>query len=561
MTTNIDFLNQLNDSQRKAVEYCDGPSLVIAGAGSGKTRVLTYKIAYLVANGLNAWNILALTFTNKAADEMKQRIAQLIGEDTARYLHMGTFHSIFSKILRIEAENIGYNANFTIYDNLLVDGAQEGGQILCNVPQSGFTYESLLDGNLNTYFQSLDRGEELNRSSVYLEFDLRRDDISSLNFEFYGIANGYRNPNAIDVYVSKDASEDSWKRLIGFTEGFDTNKPNAHYVSPDIDLKDTYQYIRLYPTSSPTSSFNFNLAEIQFHPTTPNTEKSQYYYVTGLKEAADKLKDIIDRVQEKVDNGLAIDLSDTTAINEATAAVKALVINPAEYKTMAESASSTLTNPYNIGKNIGQYPESAAAALKAVLEQTNAMVNYDKPEREAFDNATKQLSEALKTFEESRNGVNTNMWYTIHYPNEDYYEYRGWTMPSWWSEINPLWGQYLIPGLRTEDAGMILSEGDVAMGDKVYFFNKDEADSEPDAAQWRFVEIEKGKYALQNRRSGLFIYSGTENNSSSMQLTPSTVRVEMVGNGQCALYIVHQRQQSHRSCFSCIQTGNGAADY
>ena len=133
-----------------------------------------------------------------------------------------------------------------------------------------------MDGNLNTYFQSLDRGEELNRSSVYLEFDLRRDDISSLNFEFYGIANGYRNPNAIDVYVSKDASEDSWKRLIGFTEGFDTNKPNAHYVSPDIDLKDTYQYIRLYPTSSPTSSFNFNLAEIQFHPTTPNTEKSQY---------------------------------------------------------------------------------------------------------------------------------------------------------------------------------------------------------------------------------------------------------------------------------------------
>ncbi|MGN1375642.1 MAG: ATP-dependent helicase [Prevotella sp.] len=116
MTTDIDFLNQLNDSQRKAVEYCDGPSLVIAGAGSGKTRVLTYKIAYLVANGMKAWNILALTFTNKAADEMKQRIAQLIGEDTARYLNMGTFHSIFSRILRVEAEHIGYNPNFTIYD-------------------------------------------------------------------------------------------------------------------------------------------------------------------------------------------------------------------------------------------------------------------------------------------------------------------------------------------------------------------------------------------------------------------------------------------------------------
>lgn len=116
MTAETDFLKQLNDSQRKAVEYCDGPSLVIAGAGSGKTRVLTYKIAYLVAKGMKAWNILALTFTNKAAEEMKQRIAQLIGEETARYLNMGTFHSIFSKILRAEAEQIGYSPNFTIYD-------------------------------------------------------------------------------------------------------------------------------------------------------------------------------------------------------------------------------------------------------------------------------------------------------------------------------------------------------------------------------------------------------------------------------------------------------------
>ena len=110
------FLDELNDSQRAAVEYCDGPSLVIAGAGSGKTRVLTYKIAYLLSRGMKPWNILALTFTNKAANEMKQRIGALVGDDVAKYLYMGTFHSIFSRILRVEAERLGYANNFTIYD-------------------------------------------------------------------------------------------------------------------------------------------------------------------------------------------------------------------------------------------------------------------------------------------------------------------------------------------------------------------------------------------------------------------------------------------------------------
>ena len=113
----MDFLNDLNESQRKAVEYCDGPSLVIAGAGSGKTRVLTYKIAYLLSQGMKPWNILALTFTNKAANEMKQRIGALVGDDMARRLNMGTFHSIFSRILRVEAQHLGYASNFTIYDD------------------------------------------------------------------------------------------------------------------------------------------------------------------------------------------------------------------------------------------------------------------------------------------------------------------------------------------------------------------------------------------------------------------------------------------------------------
>ncbi|WP_321480354.1 UvrD-helicase domain-containing protein [uncultured Bacteroides sp.] len=114
MSTN--YIEELNESQRDAVLYNEGPSLVIAGAGSGKTRVLTYKIAYLLENGYQPWNILALTFTNKAAREMKERIARQVGEGKARYLWMGTFHSVFSRILRAEASKIGFTAQFTIYD-------------------------------------------------------------------------------------------------------------------------------------------------------------------------------------------------------------------------------------------------------------------------------------------------------------------------------------------------------------------------------------------------------------------------------------------------------------
>lgn len=116
LTCMTDYLNELNESQREAVLYNEGPSLVIAGAGSGKTRVLTYKIAYLLDNGYEPWSILALTFTNKAAREMKERIARQVGQERARYLWMGTFHSIFSRILRAEAEALGFTPNSTIYD-------------------------------------------------------------------------------------------------------------------------------------------------------------------------------------------------------------------------------------------------------------------------------------------------------------------------------------------------------------------------------------------------------------------------------------------------------------
>lgn len=117
MDSRDQILSQLNEKQQLAVTYCDGPQLVIAGAGSGKTRVLTYKIAWLLQNAeLNPWNILALTFTNKAANEMKDRIGLLVGTERARYLQMGTFHSVFARMLRAEADKIGFTSNFTIYD-------------------------------------------------------------------------------------------------------------------------------------------------------------------------------------------------------------------------------------------------------------------------------------------------------------------------------------------------------------------------------------------------------------------------------------------------------------
>ena len=111
-----DYIQELNEEQRAAVLYNDGPSLVIAGAGSGKTRVLTYKIAYLLEHDYQPWNILALTFTNKAAREMKERIARQVGGERARYLWMGTFHSMFLRILHAEADVIGFTPHFTIFD-------------------------------------------------------------------------------------------------------------------------------------------------------------------------------------------------------------------------------------------------------------------------------------------------------------------------------------------------------------------------------------------------------------------------------------------------------------
>ena len=111
-----DYLKGLNEQQREAVEHTDGPLMIVAGAGSGKTKVLTTRIAHLMRLGVDAFNILALTFTNKAAAEMKERVEHILGNSEARNLYIGTFHSVFARILRAEATKLGYPSNFTIYD-------------------------------------------------------------------------------------------------------------------------------------------------------------------------------------------------------------------------------------------------------------------------------------------------------------------------------------------------------------------------------------------------------------------------------------------------------------
>src|ERR1700712_5826453 len=111
-----DYLKGLNEPQREAATHIKGPIMIVAGAGSGKTKVLTTRIAHLMANGVDAFNILALTFTNKAAAEMKARVEKILGNNEARNLYIGTFHSVFARILRAEADKLGYPRNFTIYD-------------------------------------------------------------------------------------------------------------------------------------------------------------------------------------------------------------------------------------------------------------------------------------------------------------------------------------------------------------------------------------------------------------------------------------------------------------
>lgn len=194
----MQFIDELNDSQRAAVAYNDGPLLVIAGAGSGKTRVLTYKIAYLLTQGIPAGHILALTFTNKAAREMKQRIMRLVGEDVGRYLWMGTFHSICARILRAEAEQIGFTRDFTIYDaadqKSLVKKIVKDLQLDDKIYRTGMVIDRISSAKANfvspeQYAQSesyakIDRMERLYKmASVYAEYNRLLKAANAMDFD------------------------------------------------------------------------------------------------------------------------------------------------------------------------------------------------------------------------------------------------------------------------------------------------------------------------------------------------------------------------------------------
>ena len=194
----MQFIDELNDSQRSAVAYNDGPLLVIAGAGSGKTRVLTYKIAYLLTQGIPAGHILALTFTNKAAREMKQRIIRLVGEDVARYLWMGTFHSICARMLRAEAEYIGFTRDFTIYDAAdqkslvkkivkdlqLDDKIYKSGVVLSRISSAKANFVSPEQYALSESFAKVDRLDRLYKmASVYAEYNRRLKAANAMDFD------------------------------------------------------------------------------------------------------------------------------------------------------------------------------------------------------------------------------------------------------------------------------------------------------------------------------------------------------------------------------------------
>ena len=166
MKEEIKYLNELNEAQLKPVLHKDGPLIVIAGAGSGKTRVLTYRIAYLMQQGIDSFSILALTFTNKAAREMKGRIADLVGESEAKNLWMGTFHSVFARLLRAEADKLGFPSNFTIYDT------QDSDRLIASIIK-----ETGLDKDIYKYKQVRNRISSFKNSLITVNAYYKNPDL------------------------------------------------------------------------------------------------------------------------------------------------------------------------------------------------------------------------------------------------------------------------------------------------------------------------------------------------------------------------------------------------
>lgn len=226
-----DYLSKLNEQQRIAVEYCDGPQLVIAGAGSGKTRVLTYKIVHLLAHGMEPWRILALTFTNKAAREMRERIQGLVGAGTASKLWMGTFHSIFARILRINAERIGFKSSFTIYDTS--DSKSLIKMIIKDMELDDKIYKpSVVMNAISNAKNSL-----MSPAAYSMNYDIRKSDRNSKRDRLHEIYSSY--VNRCHVADAMDFDDLLYYTYVLFNENPDVLNHYKEYFS--YVLVDEYQ--------------------------------------------------------------------------------------------------------------------------------------------------------------------------------------------------------------------------------------------------------------------------------------------------------------------------------
>ncbi|MBQ3805516.1 MAG: UvrD-helicase domain-containing protein [Prevotella sp.] len=335
-TTEPDFLKDLNEAQRNAVIYKDGPQLVIAGAGSGKTRVLTYKIAYLLTQGYKPWEIMALTFTNKAAKEMKARIATLVGEDVARYLRMGTFHSVFAWLLRNEASLVGYNSNFTIYDDA-------DSRSLCKtiIKEMGLDDKIYKPSTIRNYIS--DAKNNLITPDLYAEnTTLRERDQREKIPQTYAIYNAYmtrcRNCNAMDFddlllytyflfYNHPDVCKTYAERFLYFLidEYQDTNKVQQQI----IQLLASHHYHICAVGDDAQSIYAFRGANIDnildFQNQYPNTKlyklEQNYRSTKCIVEAANSLieknqRQIRKAVYSMGDEGDRIDLTQLSSDKE-----------------------------------------------------------------------------------------------------------------------------------------------------------------------------------------------------------------------------------------------------
>jgi hypothetical protein len=355
-----------------------------------------------------------------AVSEDTTTLYQAIAAVKALYVDRTAIQNVLKA--KLDEANTAYQTAFN-YDALITDAPDDGtGQVTSSclwtnptADNGDVSYSSLIDNNLNTFFHSNPTGgDALNKSWAYLQFDLRRDDIQKFNFTLYGrVGANHATPNNIDVYVTKDPTDEtSWKKLTSLTKGFPADGSGTYYLSPDIDMKDTYRYIRLYILGASSSPTFFNIAEMQLYNAEPNQAKSQYYYTPGVKDAADALKQAINTVQAKIDANTATNVEDTVALNKAIAALGVLVYNPASFTYLVNDAQNYVDNA-DAGTDIAQVAQGDIDALQTAITTAKSSVNYDVVKKEEFEPAKKALQTALETFLSKVNTIVPNKWYYI----------------------------------------------------------------------------------------------------------------------------------------------------